>query len=86
LLAHGEPAPHFKGHAAPQSIPVSTPFFAPSSHEAGWQTAPSQTPLTQSLAAAHPAKSGQAPHGPPQSMSPSPPFFTESEHAAAEHA
>jgi hypothetical protein len=88
LLEQGEPTPHFKGQAAPQSTPVSRPFFAPSSHEGGWQSAPSHTPLTQSLGAAHPAKSGHAAahRGPPQSTSPSPPFFTESKHVGAEHA
>ena len=44
---HCLPTPHF-GQLPPQSASVSFPFFAPSPHDAVWQTPFEHTPVAQS--------------------------------------
>jgi hypothetical protein len=46
-VLHAFPTPHL-GQLPPQSTSVSFPFFAPSPHDAAWQTPPEHTPVPQS--------------------------------------
>jgi hypothetical protein len=87
LLPHPEPARHFNGHAAPQSIPASAPFKTPSEHEGGAQTPRAQAPLRQSPPSSQAISIEHGEHAapPPQSISVSPPFFTPSEHEGSAH-
>jgi hypothetical protein len=76
------PFAHLPHEAPPQSTSVSLPFLTESEQVPVWHLSgePEQTPLWQSLPAAHVLPSTHLPQdAPPQSVSVSLPFFTPSE-------
>jgi hypothetical protein len=67
-------------HEAPQSTPISAPFFTPSLQLGGAHCPITHEPLAQSWASPQPRPSAQSAHtAPPQSTSLSAPFFSPSE-------
>jgi hypothetical protein len=75
--AHVLLSAHFVAHVPPQSTSVSVPFLTVSLHAAALHffVVLSQTPLAQSVAAAHVLLSVHFEHVPPQSTSVSAPFL-----------
>src|SRR5580704_13239711 len=79
LPTQPSPAGQPVGHPPPQSTPVSVPFWIPSVQLGAWQTKPTHTPLSQSVASLQPPSVAQGTHaGPPQSTSVSEPSLTPS--------
>jgi hypothetical protein len=76
--AHAWPSPQ-PGQGPPQSTAVSAPFFTRSVQLGAAQTLLAQTPLSQSVALAHPPPAAHGGHAPPPQSTPvSAPFFTRS--------
>ena len=65
---------HGSGQPAPQSGPVSSPFWTPSLHVGAWHSPPQHTPEMQSSGKPHPSPSGHrvGQLGAPQSIAVTP--------------
>ena len=81
--AHPWPAGQSRHGAAPQSVPLSAPFFTPSVQLGAWHVPPEQLLLAQSVAVVQVMPVAHPVHVPPQSTADSVPFLMLSAHVAA---